>query len=533
MTFPVADSGHVARLAATLFALAFLAAPLCADEPKSNALPAGALARLGQPQANGADVWAVAFAPDGKVIASGHRDGLVRLWDVATGKERGQLRGHTGDVHAVLLTPDGKTVASASRDGTVRLWDAVTGKELYRLEGHQRGVYSLAISPDGDTLASGSVDRTIRLWNVGTGQPRRTLQGHGLDVLSLAFAPNGATLISGSRDQTVRFWGPVTGRERFLRGDPNRPQLGQPMAWVSVVSISPDGKTLAMAGRGGSIEFWELASGELFLPIHTHDDLIAAVAFSPDSKTVAWSGGFDHTLYMADLATGRRWRLSGHQATITAIGFAPDGRTIATASSDGTVLLWGLTNRPPQTPAVQLTAKELSEAWEDLGSKTGEVGFAALGRLVGSPEQAVAFLRDQLPPVPRTGHRSLDLLLADLDSDSFPVRHAANEELQKLGLVIEGPLTKALARREQAGALPLEVRLRVERVLRDLDGYPIRIHEGELRHVRAVQVLEYIGTAAARQTLQRLAGGAPLVRLTQEAQGALDRLHCITITDRK
>src|SRR5262249_27577386 len=110
-------------------------------------------------------VLSVAFSADGRLLASGGDDSLIKVWDVASRDCRLTLRGHAGEVFAAVFHPTEPRIASGGRDRLVRLWDAATGEELVRLPGHSDYVYSLAFSPDGPTLVSGSGDATLRLWD--------------------------------------------------------------------------------------------------------------------------------------------------------------------------------------------------------------------------------------------------------------------------------------------------------------------------------------------------------------------------------
>ena len=138
-------------------------------------------------------VYAVAFSPDGKLLASASLDCTARLWDTATGAALQTLEGHTAYVSSVAFSPDGKLLASASGDCTVRLWDAATEAALQTIEGHTAYVSSVAFSPDGKLLASASGDHTVRLWDAATGTALRTLERYE-SIGELSFSRDGQYL---------------------------------------------------------------------------------------------------------------------------------------------------------------------------------------------------------------------------------------------------------------------------------------------------------------------------------------------------
>jgi WD domain, G-beta repeat/TIR domain len=141
------------------------------------------------------------------------RDSTVKLWEVGTGRELATLKGHMDQVYSVAFAPDGKILASGSIDGTVKLWEVSTGREIATLKGHAGFVYSVAFAPDGKTLVSGNSDGTVKLWEVGTGRELATLMGRKYAAYSVAFAPDGKTLASASDDGTVRLYFTATEEE--------------------------------------------------------------------------------------------------------------------------------------------------------------------------------------------------------------------------------------------------------------------------------------------------------------------------------
>jgi hypothetical protein len=196
-------------------------------------------------------VWTVAFAAGGKVLASASdSDETIRLWDVGTGKPIRTLMGTKAAVAAIAFRPDGKMVASSGSDLVVRLWDATTGKEIRAWPAHEQIVRTVAFSPDGKTLASASYDGMLRRWETATGKEIGNPIRHEAAVWTVAFRPDGKTLASAS-DKTIRMWEAASALEiRALAGHERM---------VRAVVISPDGSLLASASEDGSIRLWSLS----------------------------------------------------------------------------------------------------------------------------------------------------------------------------------------------------------------------------------------------------------------------------------
>lgn len=326
-------------------------------------------------------VKAVAFGPEGRILATGSRDGMARLWDARSGELLASLAGHQGDVNAVAFSRDGRSLASGADDGTVRLWDAATGKLLAPPLRHPGIVYSLAFSPDGRVLATGSMD-TAYLWDLGSGQPLKLPLPHRGTVHAVAFSPDGGTLATAVSD-TVRLWDARSGKEILM------PLVHPGMASVLTMAFSPDGRTLAT----GSFWFnaawlWDTRSGRRIAPPMLHEDAVRAVAFSADGRTLA-TGSDDGTTRLRDVRSGRLIVPALlHQASVFAVAFSPDGRSLATGSGDGTARLWDLgpgkaLAAPLRYPLQHKVPYQVQPQVRYQGS-AGAVAFSADGRTLAT-----------------------------------------------------------------------------------------------------------------------------------------------------
>jgi WD40 repeat protein len=288
-------------------------------------LPEGAVARLGTVRFRpGANTRTVAYAPNGKVMASAGLYGIgLCFWDVDTGRPLHKLS-TPPFCFDVAFSPDSKMVCVVDR-----LVDVASGKEILRLEARES--YAVAFSPDGKYVALGSPARrqaTVILFDVRTGKEVRRFEWDALGASSawptIAFAPDGKTLVTGSRDKSVRLWDVATGKElKRLEGHQGP---------VHCVAVGPDGKYIASAGEDGEVRLWDISSAKLRHQLKAEQGHIYSVAFSPNGKLLA-SGG-QRAICLWDVASAkelRRW--AGHEDDVTSLAFSPSGKVLASAGS--------------------------------------------------------------------------------------------------------------------------------------------------------------------------------------------------------
>ena len=281
-------------------------------------LPAGVKTHI---KCSGKITGNIQYSPDGKELAVASNKGIW-IYDARTGGEVALLSGHQGDVLAIAYAPNGKMLASAGRDETVRLWNPKTSENLATLTGHDGLVTGVAFSPDGKQLVSGSGDATVCLWSIETRQ-------------QLWSSDTPQAQEQGIQDPVIR--------EAFdLPPLPYKSPFEKlTFQWVLAVAYSSDGKTLASSGSSdGTIQLWDVKSGKHIKTLKGHTEMVRTLAFSSDGKTLV-SGSDDDTLRTWDTNTGRMLRqLSGHSNDVKSVVFSRDGKIIASGSKDASVRLW-------------------------------------------------------------------------------------------------------------------------------------------------------------------------------------------------
>ncbi len=501
-------------------------------------------------------VKSLAFAPDGKyLIAGGKDDRTVPVWDLTTGTVRcelpsgqGDVKGekapwHEGWVRAVAYSPDGKLIATG--DGytdsrkpdlqEIRLWDSKSGKLVRSIPAHRNGVFALAFSPDSTRILSGGGENTARVWDITSGKEvqRVVLDRRGDHVSAAAFSGDGKIVIVGSEEGELVVADAASGRvaSRFSLMGTRVPPLFQVLA---------SGKEFVRL-EGGSAEN---EVSRYSLPGWKRDTLwrhpgavrggfwVSEWAASPDGTTLAVSGNWGVVLF--SLVTGRQFGIlsTGGRGHVSVLAFSPDGKTLAAGLETSTsILLW------------DVSRVRLETLWSELAIRNDAEARDCITDLTAVPNESVSYLSARLKHLAKVEDQ-VRRIAADLDDDKFEVREKASQQLKALGAgaqfglecVLENnPSPEVRQRVESLLALPAPPPIDPKRLNKAeyalwLQGkWPPKAPEqpkpSEGRALkRAFAALEKIGTPEARQAIKALAETTPDSMVREQAKESLQRL---------
>ena len=298
------------------------------------------------------EVRSITFSPDGKRFATGDDQGIIRIWDIRTGKVVRQLSGYANQITGVRFSPDGNQIVmgtiwdpllgtmSRNQEQDLRLWSARSGRLINSPDINSSDVSSLVFSPDG-TKAVSKDENNLIYWDTRSGRVISTLKGHTATVSTMAFSKDGQRVLSGSWDNTVKLWDAASGKLiRTLASHSNR---------VFDVAFSADESRILSSSADGTVILWDSQSGEAIRTFRDFDYAVSGASFSKSGAVGLFTTRVKHkyhddpALEVWDLKSGtkiftHRWE----PWQTTSYDISPDGSVLLTGGEDNTITLWDL-----------------------------------------------------------------------------------------------------------------------------------------------------------------------------------------------
>ncbi|MEM7552540.1 MAG: NB-ARC domain-containing protein [Cyanobacteria bacterium P01_A01_bin.84] len=289
---------------------------------------------------------AIALSPNGKILATGGYDGVIRLWNISDGQQILTINVHQAWIHTLAFSPDSKLIASGSADSSVHCSNIENGELVQSFTGHTNLVFAVNFNSDGKTLTTISLDETLKLWNMSTGNCLQTICGKGKHLTAVvAFSTDGKTVAIATDDKQLSLWN--IPEKQCLKTFPT-----QHNNRITALAFSPDGKILASGSTSANstVYLWDISDGKCVATYKGHTHAITCLSFSPICKTssqgignILASSSTDHTIRLWNIKNGKCCQiLQGHTDAVQRITFSSDGQTLVSSSYDQSVKLWSI-----------------------------------------------------------------------------------------------------------------------------------------------------------------------------------------------
>lgn len=488
--------------------------------PLKEELPAGAIARLGTALAPTKDprigeVTALAFLDD-KTLFVGTNGGW-NSWDLEKRRSR-QEKPVGGPAFVVGNDSQRLFIGSSRKLHSVEPPLSATAEPARSWDTESDQVTVFALAPGGRRAVFNTADQKLAVLDTKMGTVTGTIELTSKPVAA-SLTANGRVLAVVTRDGAARIYN-LDSSGKIKLAFTKRVARSDRVA----AAFSPDGRLFAVSSAG-RVSLVDTVAGRPMLTLERRfgEGDVRCLAFSPHSRQIAIGrNGPDAAVRVHDVlaeandASQGRATFAGHLGDVTAVAFSLDGKAIASGGTDTSVLLW---KAPAAGPAPKVMTA--AEAWESLDTLEADLAYRCMEQLLADRAKSVSFLDDRFKNQPEE-QAKIQRWVKELDHDEFRVRETARRGLIKAGLRAAPALTDP--KRKPLGA---EGEQRVQLILESFEAQGLHIPEsglyGEpLRMVRAVRILESLGSKEARQVLEEASKGPAESRLTREAKAALE-----------
>lgn len=454
------------------------------------------------------------------------RSHVVRLRELVTGKSVLELEGKHGFIGGAAtpasISVDEQSTAIVDKDGDIRVYDLKTGKLRFTFD-PEAAVWSTTLSADGRYLEVSTQGRKVSdhfIVDTKSGKEvypdsvSRSESKHPGEPSEGRMHPAGfettnwlqAQRLLDAAGMPIKLDGTFAGAQIYLPANAR---------YIAVHTFR--GYKVGDDQTAGRLRIWDAETKKMLEHFNPKNVAPEHARFSPNGRVMLlWGHGL---VSVWEVTTGReRTRFKGHFASLSNARFTPDGRGIVSGGADSQVLLWDYTRRCLDGiwTTVKHTPEQQTTLWKSLASDDAAEAHRAIWEMVADPDGTAKFLDGKLQPAKLPEAALLSKCIDRLSSPAFPEREKATKDLLSWGDMILPPLQ--VARKKTTDA---ELRERLDRIIQELEQPSLA--NSQLQQVRAVEVLESIGTKEAKQVLEKLARGEGSARLTQEAKFALGR----------